>query len=267
MASRTLVTTLLLAADVALCSAPAAAQIPTEESLREEGEALAGTFARRTGISIAWVQGEQGQTFDVGGVTVRPPLGVDVASYLPWLLAEFSIYPEGLLRKMKVRGIVLSRGLTFRGVDRGGLARPDGTLYLDVLGIRGAHNIRTIHHELFHLIQRTADARAKLDGWDKLNVEGYAYGSYRDVPDGTRTKATPGIVSLYAHKSAAEDQAELFSWMMVDPTFIERMSGADEFLAKKVVRIRESVAAVDRKADDAFWKRLVGRTLGEPLSR
>ena len=50
MPSRILVTTLLVAADVALCSAPAAAQIPTEESLREEGEAFIDTL-ERTGLN------------------------------------------------------------------------------------------------------------------------------------------------------------------------------------------------------------------------
>lgn len=186
----------------------------------------------------------------------------DADSYAALFAFELSLYPQELVRKTGLKGVVLCKDLSFAGQNR--TAVPDfehDTLYLDVT--RGRHDDlyvrKVIHHEFFHFIDLRDDGHLYEDErWGNLNPPGFKYGQggakLQDDPTVTTTgRDAPGFLNRYAAAGVEEDKAELFAHMMVEPNMMAARAEKDKYVRAKVERMRELMSAFSPKADRDFW--------------
>lgn len=167
------------------------------------------------------------------------------------LAGQLAKYPPEFVKQVGLKQVVLCGRLTFNDADCGAFADVERwRLCLKFGGYVNPARLRwTIHHEAFHQIDFADDHRLDADPrWEALNPPGFRY-----TNDAERLQADPdslvldeglaGFLDLYATASVAEDKAEVYACMMIDPDYLERRAATDAVLRGKVERVR---AMLDR---------------------
>jgi hypothetical protein len=176
---------------------------------------------------------------------------------------EFSLYPLDLVKRCKLKRIVFCKELTCRGRgELGGLTDCiNGTIYLDV-GLLSAttkhYQSRAIHHEMMHIIDFSDERKDSDDErWSALNPADFIYGKQRvgldDVGLLLFSEDLPGFLDEYSTRNIAEDKAEVFSNLIVVPTYLEYRMKHDATLRAKVGHVKELVAKACPEMKEAFW--------------
>ncbi len=224
-------------------------------------------FDDKLGITVAIPQ--ESFVVEAGDylVTGKGPKRSYVKRYTPLLFSELSIYPLDLITKCEVRRIVLCAGLS---LSQGAIAAVSdlrtGTLYLDVR--RGSHDRAyqrlVIHHELFHFVDYRDNGLFDDEQWAKLNSKDFKYGNgghhYQDDVLGSRlTDSTPGILTNYSMSGIAEDKAELFANLIVNPAYVRRRATRDVVIESKVKAMKELLLEFSWRMDDSFWESVAAR--------
>ena len=171
-------------------------------------------------------------------------------------------YPTALSERIGLKQIVLCKNLTFESAPCNAFADVErGVLYLCVDGGFDADQIKkTLHHEIFHQVDFADDRSLASDPrWEALNPPGFSYSrdSQRLQADPSASlldDSLPGFLNRYSTSSPAEDKAELYSFMVVDPETVRRRASEDDVIRRKADLIR---AALDRLG--AFSATLLGR--------
>jgi hypothetical protein len=189
--------------------------------------------------------------------------------YLPQLISELRPYPVTLIRKLRINGIICCQNLEINGAEIDGAADYRcGALYFNVfrsfdgdLSEQEKLNRRraTIHHELFHLIEGKMNPDSNSDPtWTDLNPVKFEYakGQYSGKKHSTFSNNEAGFISDYSRTSPIEDRAEVFSAMMCNLHEMECRGKDDTVLGRKIVRIKEMVAAYSAEMDERFWQRI-----------
>jgi hypothetical protein len=203
-----------------------------------------------------------------GTIDGQPPDAERLQNYVPLFQSEFTIYPRALIEHALLKRVVLCEDLAFEGQRRS--AVPDfehDTLYLDVA--RGTHQPqyqrKVIHHEFFHIIDYRDDGQIYTDErWSSLNRPDFKYGTggkfAQDQPDtGVLTEKFPGFLNHYSTTGVQEDKAEIFAYMIVEPTYIAKRTKTDPVLKAKVQRMRELLADFCPEMDEEFWTGVAAR--------
>lgn len=162
------------------------------------------------------------------------------------LQEQIALYPARFLRLVGLKEVVLCGTLSFEGTVCGAFADVErGRLYLQLTdGISPARLRRTIHHEIFHQVDFADDHRLDADArWEALNPSGFRY-----TQDSLRVQSDPnsllpdsslkGFVNLYATSGVAEDKAETYALMVVDPALIDSWAARDPIIRVKAERTR-----------------------------
>jgi hypothetical protein len=206
----------------------------------------------QTGIEIFAATG----TFTAPGgkVTGGPPVESEIQTTALAVANELRRYPESFLKATGLRAVVLARQVTREGRRFAGLASRGSHAFL--MNTEYAPEVRrqTMHHELFHLFDRTYDEAA----WRALNPPGIDYD-----PKEARTYV-PGVgagidrslyafISRYAMSSPHEDRAELFGFLMTDRAAVLGVATHDRVLRAKIDRLELDIRAKVPEMDDAFW--------------
>lgn len=96
--------------------------------------------------------------------------------------------------------------------------------------------------------------------WSRLNAGAFRYGDgagVADTPYGeTPSSVVPGLLSDYSRTDVAEDKAEVFAWLLVDPAAVHARAQADPVLQAKVAAMRERLRRCSTDADDAWLQRV-----------
>ncbi|MGB4710912.1 MAG: hypothetical protein WBH28_20740 [Fuerstiella sp.] len=197
-----------------------------------------------------------------GKIEGRPAKRSDLETYVPILIAEFTIYPRQLIQKTELRRIVLCSNLSFAGQLR--TAVPDfehDTLYLDVA--RGRHNIsytrKVIHHEFFHLIDLKDDQSLYEDSdWAALNLPDFRYGNgginaQNDSQTSVLSDRLPGFLNSYSTTGVEEDKAEVFAAMIVEHATTSKRTKIDAVLLEKTRLLQQQLKAFCPQLDEQFW--------------
>ena len=171
-------------------------------------------------------------------------------------LPEFGLYPTALVKRSKLRRIVMCEELLFAGVREAGKADYEhGALYLEVS--RGdyseVYQRKLIHHEFFHMLDFQAHGGMYVDDerWSRLNPPNFRYGM--------GGRSNPGFLSQYSTTAVAEDKAEVFANMIVEPAHVDARVQTDPFLKAKVARMRELLADFCPEVNRAFWAKVALR--------
>jgi hypothetical protein len=69
-------------------------------------------------------------------------------------------------------------------------------------------------------------------------------------------RSKPGFLNQYSTTAVAEDKAEVFAFMIVEPKYVDAKVQTDPFLKAKVARMRELLADFCPEVHRAFWAKV-----------
>ncbi len=163
---------------------------------------------------------------------------------------ELGLYPPGLLKRLGLKTIYVVNDLVVDGTDAAAIVLPEeGSLYIEtVFPWRNVYLASTLHHEIYHLIDRKDGHLNDDKKWCALNPKSFTYGEEFDGQDGFFTE--------YSAFDMAEDKAELFSSLVMFENLVWQKCKTDVVLAKKVALIKQRTAkASSGRCSEAFWER------------
>lgn len=175
------------------------------------------------------------------------------------LVTAFQRYPVSLLDAAKIERVALCRELDNDRDHPAGLADTEArVLYVNVhslldpsrAGFSVDYIAETAHHEVYHLFDLPAGPHAIDIEWERLNANGFSYGTPR-LKLGDRPF---GFVNTYATTNAVEDRASTFQFLMARGAELCDLAKSDPTLLAKSRLVWKRLAAV---ADLGFLRSAV----------
>ena len=167
-----------------------------------------------------------------------------------FLLIEKNLnnYSSGFLKKNNIKYLVMCENLFISNINTGGI--PDTkkrTLIIDI-NFNPKYFERMIHHEIFHMIQKSNPKFFDEQKWSLLNKKDFEYAKCSTCSDRLNLdlyKKTEGFLTEYSKSIPSEDMAEVFSFLMIDKALVEDKSNDDMILKNKINFIKSSLSKVD----------------------
>ena len=167
-----------------------------------------------------------------------------------FLIIEKSLnsYSPSFLKKNNIRYLVMCENLFISNINTGGI--PDTkkrTLIIDI-NFNPKYFERMIHHEIFHMIQKSNSKYFDKEKWVSLNTEDFEYAKCSTCSDRLNLdlyKNTEGFLTEYSKSIPSEDMAEVFSFLMTDKAKVEVKSEDDMILKNKINFIKSSLSKID----------------------
>ena len=106
-----------------------------------------------------------------------------------------------------------------------------------------------IHHEIFHMIQKTHIEYFDEDKFSSYNQKSFNYAKCSTCSDRLNLdlyEKTDGFLTEYSKSIPSEDMAEIFSFLMTDKETIEDKINSDKILNNKVNFIKLNLAKIDK---------------------
>ena len=157
-------------------------------------------------------------------------------------------YSPSFLKKNNIRYLVMCENLFISNINTGGI--PDTkkrTLIIDI-NFNPKYFERMMHHEIFHMIQKSNSKYFDEEKWVSLNTEDFEYAKCSTCSDRLNLdlyKNTEGFLTEYSKSIPSEDMAEVFSFLMTDKAKVEDKSDKDIILKKKINFIKSSLSKID----------------------
>lgn len=234
----------------------------SESASDEPIEGLLNKLAAKYDLDISASAQPFSLPLEDGTVSGTPSDAESVNRYAQIFVKEFSLYPPAFVKKTKLKSIVFCEQLAFDGQLRA--AVPDfyqDILYLDVK--RGAdrddYQRKVIHHEYFHMIDVKDDGRIYEDQkWAALNPAGVSYGDGGENAQHIATTAQltdkyPGFLNHYSTTAVEEDKAEMFTSMIIEPSYVQQRIKSDRVLANKARCMKCQMENFCSDMDEEFW--------------
>ena len=159
-------------------------------------------------------------------------------------------YSSDFLKKINLKYIVLCEDLSVSGINTAGVPNHKmKTLIIDIQFNKN-HFERTIHHEVFHIIQDGYNNYFNEDIWGNYNNSQFKYAecsTCSDRLDLSIYNKTKGFLTEYSMSTASEDMAEVFSFLMIDENKIKNKAEKDLILKKKISFIKNNILKIDNK--------------------
>ena len=126
-------------------------------------------------------------------------------------------YSKDFLKKINLRYVVMCENLSISGINTAGI--PDSIMKTLILDIKFNKKYfkRTIHHEVFHIINDSFKELFNEDEWVKFNNKNFKYADCSTCTKklGLNTYTnTSGFFTEYSQSTPSEDMAETFSHIM-----------------------------------------------------
>ena len=157
-------------------------------------------------------------------------------------------YSSIFLKKNNIKYLVMCENLFISNINTGGI--PDTkkrTLIIDI-NFNPKYFERMIHHEIFHMIQKSNSKYFDEEKWVSLNTEEFEYAKCSTCSDRLNLdlyKNTEGFLTEYSKSIPSEDMAEVFSFLMTDKAKVEDKSDNDIILKNKINFIKSSLSKID----------------------
>ena len=161
---------------------------------------------------------------------------------------NLNIYSPSFLKKNNIRYLVMCENLFISNINTGGI--PDAkkrTLIIDI-NFNPKYFERMIHHEIFHMIQKSNSKHFDEKKWSALNRKDFEYAKCSTCSDRLNLdlyKKTEGFLTEYSKSIPSEDMAEVFSFLMTDKAKVEVKSDDDMILKNKIDFIKSSLLKID----------------------
>ena len=173
---------------------------------------------------------------------------INLDKKFPVIEKNLSLYNSNFLKKIQLKYIVLCEDLFISEINTGGI--PDTqkrTLILDI-NFNQKYFERMIHHEIFHMIQKSNSKHFDEKKWSALNRKDFEYAKCSTCSDRLNLdlyKKTEGFLTEYSKSIPSEDMAEVFSFLMTDKAKVEVKSDDDMILKNKIDFIKSSLLKID----------------------
>lgn len=216
-------------------------------------------FCANTGIRAGYAVGEFG-FYEHTGLPVPAAERERLAQLVS---KELSIYSKEVFERSKLKRIVLCSSFKNMEAKWGGCCYAwRSTIFLDsaALNIAGEFARKTIHHELYHMIDYHDDVWRYADPvWMKLNTNEFSY--YGRPKINCSTEVSPGFVSDYARSNVCEDKAETYAHMIVSANRVLERAKVDCILSAKIERMQTLMNAFSSHYDERFWSACLARSV------
>ena len=149
---------------------------------------------------------------------------------------NIDLYSNFFLNKINLRFLVLCKDLVVASIPALGI--PNHSLKTIIINIDTDNYklSRTIHHEIFHIINDQYIELFDYEEWKKFNSEDFKYQSCSTCTDKFGMKLLKkkiGFLSEYSQSTAEEDMAETFSFLMIQNSELKMKLQNDNILKKK----------------------------------
>jgi hypothetical protein len=226
-----------------------------------------GEFSTTSLRDIPIVTPDEFAALDVSNqvLNVSPASQMNLRAFLPVLAEEIELYPSRLIWQLRLNRIVLCTRLSLNAQPIGGIVDfQRGDLYLDSgsLAANVAYARKAIHHEIFHLLDyRRREDIYRDSNWEALNAPGFQYSGDRrfllsEPNSGVESSDLAGFLNHYSTCNVAEDKAEVFAFLMVQPDKVAERARSDRVLQSKVIWMKVLLETFCSALDDEFWERI-----------
>ena len=158
-------------------------------------------------------------------------------------------YSPDFLKKNNIKYLVMCENLFISNINTGGITdTKKRTLIIDI-NFNPKYFQRMIHHEIFHMIQKSNSKYFDEEKWVSLNTEDFEYAKCSTCSDRLNLdlyKNTEGFLTEYSKSIPSEDMAEVFSFLMTDKQKIENKTRNDKILTKKISFIKKNILKIDK---------------------
>ena len=161
---------------------------------------------------------------------------------------NFDKYDKNFLKKINLKYVVLCENLKVAEIKTAGVPNHKvKTLIMDI-NFDQRYFQRSIHHELFHMINDSYKDLFSYEIWNKFNNPKFKYAKCSTCTnklDLSLIKETEGFLTEYSMSTASEDMAELFSFLMIDTNDLEKILLKDNILVKKTFFLKSAIQKID----------------------
>ena len=192
------------------------------------------------------------KSFKVGivknNVQCNKPHESDIENKFKIIKKNLDRYEKDFLEKINLRYVVLCENLKVSDIRTAGV--PNHKVKTLIIDIKSDPRYfeRSIHHELFHMVDESYDNLFSYDKWKKFNISNFKYAecsTCSNRSDLSLIKDTKGFITEYSMSTASEDMAEIFSFMMTDMDNLSIISQKDSILNNKINFIISEIQKID----------------------
>ena len=170
-------------------------------------------------------------------------------SKFPVIEKNLSRYNSNFLNKIKLKYIVFCENLFISEINTGGIPdKKNRTLILDI-NFNQKYFERMIHHEIFHMIQKSYTNFFDEKKFSSLNKISFNYAKCSTCSNRLNLdlyENTNGFLTEYSKSIPSEDMAEIFSFLMTDKYLVKEKIKNDKILSNKVNFIKFGLAKIDK---------------------
>ena len=204
----------------------------------------------KTSNDIKYLTAEK--PFKVGIVQNNVQCGVasdeEVEKSFPIIKANFDKYEKNFLNKINLKYVVICKNLKVSDINTAGVPNHNvKTLIIDI-GFDTNHFERSMHHELFHIVEESHKSLFSYKKWEKFNSPRFKYAKCSTCTnklDYTLIDNTKGFLTEYSMSTASEDMAEIFSFLMTKKKKLKSIVLNDPILNKKTIFLKNVVQKID----------------------
>ncbi len=167
----------------------------------------------------------------------------------PIIEKNINRYNSKFLEKISLKYVVFCEDLKISNINTGGI--PDNkkrALIVDI-NFNQKYFERMIHHEIFHMIENNYPEFFNENEFSSLNDSSFNYAKCSTCSDRLNLdlyNKTEGFLTEYSKSIPSEDMAEIFSFLMIDKSKIEKKMDNDEILKNKVNFIKFNLSKIDK---------------------
>tara|TARA_Y100001970_G_scaffold279039_1_gene385669 strand:- start:700 stop:1440 length:741 start_codon:yes stop_codon:yes gene_type:complete len=162
--------------------------------------------------------------------------------------ANFDKYEKDFLKKINLKYVVICKNLKVAGINTAGVPNHNvKTLIIDI-GFNEKYFERSIHHELFHMVDDSFNSLFPKQNWEKFNALSFKYAKCSTCTNKlglSLIKDTSGFLTEYSMSTASEDMAEIFSFLMTDKSKMSEITSNDFIINKKVSFLKNEILKID----------------------
>ena len=175
----------------------------------------------------------------------------EIRKKFPIIKANFDKYEKNFLQKVNLKYVVICKNLKVSDIETAGVPNHNvKTLIIDI-SFDKRYFERSMHHELFHMIDDSYDNLFSKKSWINFNSSTFKYAKCSTCTNKlglSLIKDTQGFLTEYSMSTASEDMAEIFSYLMTDKIKLSEITSNDIIIDKKVSFLKNEI----RKIDDKF---------------
>tara|TARA_B100000427_G_scaffold318302_1_gene315344 strand:+ start:96 stop:833 length:738 start_codon:yes stop_codon:yes gene_type:complete len=158
-------------------------------------------------------------------------------------------YSKNFLKKINFKYVVLCRDLYVSDIPAAGVPNHKYKTVIINLDLNAYLLERTLHHEIFHIINDSYQNLFNENIWKKFNEQNFNYAKCSTCSEKLNLelyKKTNGFLTEYSKSTPSEDMAETFSFLMTDLKKIEKIILNDKVLFKKVEFIKNNIFKIEQ---------------------